>query len=95
MKCSIYSIYDMKVGAYNFPFTMRSHGEAVRAFGDMANDASTRIGQHPEDYVLYCVGEFDDAKGVVVAVDPHEVLGKAVDFVRTETVRDLFNREAG
>lgn len=81
MKTKIYSIFDVKVGAYNFPFTMRSNGEALRAFADMANSGDTKIGQHPEDYLLYAVGEFDDERGIVTPLQPHETLGKAVEFV--------------
>lgn len=81
MKTKIYTIFDTKVGAYNFPFTMRSDGEALRAFSDMANDPKSRIGAHPEDYCLFAVGEFDDLRGIVTPLVPHETLGKAVEFV--------------
>lgn len=83
MKTKVYSIFDLKVGAYNFPFTMRSNGEALRAFADMANDPGNRIGLHPEDYVLYAVGEFDDERGILSPLSPHETLGKAVELVQS------------
>lgn len=90
MKMKVYTIFDSKVAAYNFPFTMRSNGEALRAFADMANDTSSRVGQHPEDYVLFAVGEFDDERGILTPLVPHETLGKAVELVRFDSVGELF-----
>ena len=90
MLLKLYTIYDMKVQAYLRLFPLRSHGEALRVFADMANDSNSQIGQHPEDYILYCVGEFDDARGIITALDVHELLGKAVEYVTPPSNGPLF-----
>lgn len=100
----LYTIFDTKVQAYLRLFPLRSNGEATRMFADMANDPNNQIGQHPEDYVLYCVGEFDDARGIITAFTVHETLCKAIEMVnvpvqqdgpRELEVRDRFEQECG
>lgn len=94
MITEIFSIYDMKVQAYSPPFNFRSKGEALRTFADMANDPASKIAKHPEDYVLYLVGSFDDQRGIVTPKLPHETLGKAVEFIQpSNQVVDLFTPE--
>lgn len=56
----IFSVYDTKAGAYMQPFFMNHAGGALRAFSDLCNDASHPFGKHPEDYVLFELGMYDD-----------------------------------
>lgn len=95
MKTRCFTVVDVKVGAYLLPFFMRSNAEAIRAFGDAVNDSSTQFYRHPEDYCLFCIGEFDDSTGVLVPLAVHESLGKAVEYLNRPTTVDLFTREAG
>ncbi len=61
MKLNTYSIFDTASGLYSRPFFTQSDGEAIRSFGDIANDTDHPIGKHPEHYTLLRVGIFDDA----------------------------------
>lgn len=83
MKYKVYTIFDMKVGAYMQPFFMRQNGEAIRAFTDLANDKSKTIGANPEDFSLYYIAEFDDESGLFFGKQiDHVCLGKAIEFVK-------------
>lgn len=81
MMLRCFTVFDVKVGAYLSPFFMRSKPEAIRAFSDLVNDPKTQFSQHPEDYVLYCIAEFDDATGNVVPIERADMLCKAVELV--------------
>ena len=56
----IFSVFDSKAELYLTPFFMKTKGEAVRGFEDVANDKNSAIGRHPEDYTLFELGEYDD-----------------------------------
>ena len=74
MKLELYSVFDKAVKAYMTPFFARARGEAIRSFGDAANDEKHQFGKHANDFVLYYIGEFDDQSGIVTRVDPERVI---------------------
>lgn len=65
----MYAIFDTASGVYDRPFVMQAHGQAIRAFGDIASDAEHPIGKHPEDYSLFYVSDWNDNTAEFVAVD--------------------------
>lgn len=67
MISQVFSIYDTKAEAYAPPFFMARPELALRAFRDLAADVQSQVNKHPEDYVLYLIGEFDDATGLLKA----------------------------
>lgn len=79
----IYTIRDAKAECYLAPFTFRTDGEAIRAFGDSVADGKTPLAQHPEDYYLIRIGEFDVEKGVITPCAPVS-LASALDFKKGE-----------
>lgn len=84
MQNLVFVVYDAKAGFYKSPFIMRSKGEAVRAFMDIANNKDNDIGKHPEDYVLYYIADFDEIKGQYTPREP-ECIGKAIEYVAKTT----------
>lgn len=70
MKTKMFSIYDTKMESYGTPFFMPKRGAAMRAFGDLAKDPKSTIHQHPTDYDLYELAEYDDESGEIVACKP-------------------------
>lgn len=82
MKTKVFSVYDHKAAVYGTPFFMPNVAMAVRAFTDLVEDNRTMVSKHPEDFVLYQVGEFDDDRGVLNALDPKIDLGTASNFVK-------------
>lgn len=65
MIVNLYSIYDLKAGVYNTIFTQFNDSVAQRSFLHLIKDKDSTISSSPEDYVLYCVGTFDDSKGFI------------------------------
>ncbi|QXP07983.1 MAG: nonstructural protein [Arizlama microvirus] len=61
-----YCVFDSAVGAYMRPMYMVSKGQAIRAFTDEVNRKAddNPMWQHPEDYQLFSVGEWDDSTGM-------------------------------
>lgn len=70
-----YSIYDRKALTYNPPFYAPTDGAACRIVADSANDPNSSLGRHPNDFVLFLVGEYDDQKGLMTPCAPlHHVM---------------------
>nr|AVQ10242.1 DNA binding protein VP5 [Gokushovirinae environmental samples] len=70
MRINAYSVFDRKTLAYHMPFYAPTDGAAVRTLADATADPNTSLGRHPNDYVLFEVGYFDDAAGALVATSP-------------------------
>lgn len=62
-KLLVYSVYDSKVQLFAQPFFMRTKGEALRGWIDVANDPKTNICKYPEDYSLFELGEYEEESG--------------------------------
>ena len=77
----VFAVRDSKAQAFLQPFYSVSVGSAVRAFGDAANEKNSMVSKHPEDYLLYELGEFDNNTGAFKSISPIVLLGCAKDFV--------------
>lgn len=75
MKLNAYTVLDRGVSAFLPVFWCRNAGEAIRSFSDAVMDGQHQFAKHPDDYILYFVGEFDDASGKLVGVEPMRLLG--------------------
>lgn len=94
MLLKAYSIYDRKALQYHPPFFASTDGSATRSFGDLVNDTRTTIGSHPNDFVLYLVGEYDDQKGALTPCVPLHHIVDATALVKPLPVRGLFDVQA-
>lgn len=77
MRFCLFAIRDSKAEIYLSPFPARSEVDAARQILASFSDpqiASTPVGQHPEDFSLMLVGEFDDETGLLVAHAPRLVV---------------------
>lgn len=77
----IYSVYDSATMAYLQPFYCRSHGEAIRSFTDAANTAEHNFHKHADDYILFHLGDFNDATGELIPLAERKSLGLASEYV--------------
>lgn len=78
----MYSIRDTKAEVYYTPWYKNTHGEAERAFLELAEDGKSTINKHPEDFDLYFVGEYDDTTGKLTPLDTPQHIVKAINIVR-------------
>ena len=72
-RLKLFSVLDVKAGAFKPVFCVPSVGEAERAFLDVCSNDELDMGKHPEDYQLYCVGEFDEFEGTVTSTEKFHV----------------------
>lgn len=73
MKFKMYSIADTVAETYSCPFYAPNDAVAKRIASDAAVDPASVLSQNPSDFVLYKIGSFDDALGIVEAC-PHDAL---------------------
>jgi len=71
----IYSVYDIVAGAYLPVFQMDNDGLALRAFKDAVNNPESAFYNHPNDYQLERIAEFDQVKGLIE--ESNELIAKA------------------
>ena len=66
----VFAVRDSKAEAYALPFFLPRMEVALRSFRDAMKDPKHEMSRHPEDYSLWCLGEFDDNTGAMLAVEP-------------------------
>lgn len=81
MTLKVFAVRDMKALAFLQPFFSNSTGSALRAFGDAVADKTCPFAKHPEDYVLYEIGSYDDNSAELVSTNPIKMMACAMDFV--------------
>ena len=66
MKQIICTVKDRAADAYGRPMFVPSAGVAIRSFSDEINrnNADNQLFNHPDDFDLYELGEFDDNSGL-------------------------------
>lgn len=74
MIMQIFSVLDKAASAFLPPFYSRTKGEALRSFGDALTDEKHAFTTHPDDYVLYRLGEFDDNSGIMACGEPERIV---------------------
>lgn len=60
MKTIIYAIFDDKAKVYNKPFHQLNEEVMIRTCVDLLRDKASTISSHPEDYVVFELGTYDD-----------------------------------
>ena len=81
MKLNVYTIFDQAAKAYVSPFFMHNHAMATRTFSDQVNQTGNQINSHPEQFILFCIGEYDDQTGEIIPLSTPESLGKGNEYV--------------
>lgn len=79
----MFCVFDTQSKVFATPFYQATVGEAVRAFGDAVNDPQMgSLHKHPEDFLLFEVGTFDDNSGLLEATIPPNRHAIGSDFVK-------------
>ena len=68
MKVNLYAVYDSASAVYDGPIPGLSDGQMIRKFSDMALNAESEIGKHPEDFTLFRVGSWCDSSAELVDI---------------------------
>lgn len=70
----LFSVHDLKLGAFSPPFAAANEGTALRNLSDsMSQNPRHPFTLHPGDYVCFEVGEFDELTGMVIQSVPRPV----------------------
>lgn len=77
----IYSVFDSAVGDYARPFYDVSRGSALRSFSDIAQDSTSAIGKHPQDFTLFELGEYDSSTAKFDIYSTPVSCGVAIEFI--------------
>jgi hypothetical protein len=75
----LFSVHDRASETFNRPMFLAAKGVAIRHFQDEANNTESPICQHPEDYELFYIGDFNDETAQLTSCRP-ESCGKATDY---------------
>lgn len=79
MRYKVLAIRDRAADVFGQPIFVPSLGGAIRSFSDEVNRKAegNALNQHPEDFDLYLLGEFDDATGEFLQQKPAQcAIGK-------------------
>jgi hypothetical protein len=76
MKHIICTVYDRASELYGRPMFVPSIGAAIRSFTDEVNrnNADNQLFNHPDDFDLYELGEYDDQTSRITTLDLPKVL---------------------
>lgn len=84
MKVLAYAIYDTKAEFFQRPFFAQTDGLALRAVSDEGVRPGSELHRHPSDYLVFCVGEFDDSNGKLSGFAPRN-LGVVKSIISAHT----------
>lgn len=73
MVLKIYAVYDSVAGSYGLPFFCENDGVALRSFSALSLDPSSYVSKFPKDYLLFCLGVYDDDSGKIVQSEIYPV----------------------
>lgn len=90
MIVNAYAVYDNKALVYAPPFFAANHAVATRMFGEAVRDPQSYVSRHPGDYVMFCVGRYDDQKGQLMPMVPVEHVIDAQALVVQQVQPGLF-----
>lgn len=81
MPAKLYSVKDILAGVCMPPVIFDNDRAAIRAFGDAVTKGDTPLSQHPSDFVIMYIGDFDREHGVLTPADT-VVLAHGEDFAK-------------
>lgn len=62
----LYSLLDTKAKVYGAPFAAPNDGIAGRLVMEALRDPQSMVAKYPNDFQLYCLGEYDEHTGELV-----------------------------
>jgi hypothetical protein len=86
MKLQVFAIRDIKGEYYFHPMYSENTQTALREFSDLINGKDNRFAAHPEDYMFFHLGEWDNKTGVITYKKEPSSLGIGIDFAKNKPV---------
>jgi len=83
MKLALYSVYDLVAKTYSAPYASASDAMAIRALLTVVRDTNSQLNQHPHDFRLFRLAEWNDENGEITVDLPHLVVN-VIDLVSTK-----------
>jgi len=76
MKKVIAAYRDAQAGVYGQPIFAPALGVVIRSFTDEVNNEyeNNMLFHHPEDFILYHIGNYDDNTGLIESQEPIKLL---------------------
>ena len=85
MNHHVFSVYDQAAQAYLPPFFLPEVAMAKRIFMQCINSDSHQFAMAPEDYTLFCLGNWSDETSIFTPMpNGPETLGNGVEYVRQD-----------
>lgn len=81
----LYYLFDSKSETYTAPTANPARGQAIRSFGDAVNGGQGVIADHPEDFTLFEIGEFDPYTGEIKLHDSKISVANGLDVKEEDT----------
>lgn len=75
----MFSVRDRQADSFANPMFLLAAGQAIRSFSDEVNRSApdNPLYHHPDDFDLYCLGQFDTSTGLFSALSPEQIaIGK-------------------
>ena len=77
----IFAIRDAKAEAFHTPFYQQTKGAAIRAISDYANEEGSPLNKHPEDYMLFQLGAYNELSGEIRSLDQPEPIISVLELM--------------
>lgn len=79
-----YCVLDVKSKVYNSPHFLINDAVAIRQFQMVIMDKESMLSKFPEDYRLYCVGNFDMLTGQIKPEPAPREVAHGLQFKRED-----------
>lgn len=93
MKLEMYSMFDAKTKTYGRPFYMLNEAQTIRSMVDLMIDGDSDPARHPEDFILFKVGVWDDSSATIEIQTP-QIVCKLHELKISQTLDALKESEA-
>lgn len=77
---TLVALYDRATESFAPVMTVHTRAEAIRSFRQAMNDPQTPMYNHPTDYELHQIGNYDDQSGRIEPTLPTTVIARGEDF---------------
>lgn len=69
----LFTVKDTESQTHIAPFVMKTKRDAIEGFRMVCNDEKTDYFKFPNDFMLMCIGKFDEKEGKVTPLEPVKI----------------------